>query len=116
VVVGIEEDEALVERASETLADLDIDTAAVIVRNLTEGCPKQGPFNVIVVAGAVDFIPQRLFDQLADGGRLVTILKENGVGRGTVFTKNGAKVTSKALFDAHVPDLPGFQNPTGFKF
>ena len=116
VVVGIEDDEALVEMASATLADLKIDNAAVIERSLTEGCPKQGPFNVIVIAAGVEEVPKALLEQLADGGRLVTVLKKEGIGRGSVITRKGSKFETKSVFDANVPDLAVFKKPARFKF
>ncbi len=116
VVVAIEQDAAMVDRASQILADLEIENAAVIQRTLCEGCLKQGPFNVIVIAGGVEEIPGILLDQLAEGGRLVTVKLEKGVGRGHVITRKGRQFKDRDFFDAQVPVLPGFEKAKGFQF
>ena len=40
---------------------------------LPGGHPAKAPYDVIFVGGAVDEVPQTLFDQLKEGGRLVTV-------------------------------------------
>lgn len=116
VVVGIEDDPGLVELATEALGNLEIDNAAVIDRNLTKGCPGQGPFNVIMIAGGVEEIPETLKAQLVDGGRLVTVKVDRGVGRGFVLTRSGNKFGGREVFDAQVPVLPGFRRKKTFEF
>lgn len=116
VVVAIEQDPELVEQATENLANLEIENAAVIERPLCEGCLKQGPFNVILMAGGVEEIPEILTDQLAEGGRLVTVKVENGISRGHVVTKTGGKLSGRDIFDAHARILPGYEKARSFKF
>ncbi len=116
VVVAIEQDPELVEQATENLANLEIENAAVIERPLCEGCLKQGPFNVILMAGGVEEIPKILTDQLAEGGRLVTVKVENRIGRGHVVTKTGGKLSGRDIFDAHARILPGYEKARSFKF
>ena len=116
VVVAIEQDPALVELATENLAKLEIENAAVIERTLCEGCLKQGPFNVIMMAGGVEEIPKVLTDQLAEGGRLVTVKIENGIGRGHIITKTESKLAELDIFDAQAHLLPGYKKTRSFKF
>lgn len=116
VVVGLEEDEELAKTAAETLDALDIANAAVITGNLREGVPSQGPYQVIFINGAVEEIPTPITDQLAEGGRLVTVLVKDGVGHGHIITKAGGNVGGRDLFDADVPFLPGFQKKASFRF
>lgn len=116
VVVAIEQDPELVEQATENLANLEIENAAVIERPLREGYLKQGPFNVILMAGGVEEIPEILTDQLAEGGRLVTVKVENGISRGHVVTKTGGKLSGRDIFDAHARILPGYEKARSFKF
>lgn len=116
VVVAIEQDPVLVEQATENLANLEIENAAVIERTLCEGCLKQGPFNVIMLAGGVEEIPKVLTDQLAEGGRLVTVKIENGIGRGHLITKTQGKLAGSDFFDAQAHLLPGYEKAKTFKF
>ena len=118
VVVGLEEDEAVVAKATETLTSLGIDNAVAVQGKLAEGCPKQGPYDVVVVAGGVRQGLDPLLAQLKpDVGRLVTIVVERGVGQATLFTRAGESVGRRRLFEAHPPGiLPGFNQSEGFVF
>lgn len=116
-VVAVESDAKLVQAATNTLAELRIDTVAVMQGELREGCPKQAPFDVIVLDGAVSEIPDALVEQLADGGRLVAAVRKNqAVGRGGLIVRRGDVIARRELFDATVPWLPGFEPAPGFVF
>jgi len=116
VVVGLEENKELMERAGEILADLEIENAAVIEGKLNEGCPRQGPYQVIIIGGAVEEIPGAILDQLADGGRLVTVLEKDGVGCGHLVQRVGKTFSGQDHFDASLPPLPGFEKAQKFTF
>lgn len=116
-VVALEGEADLAAEANRTLSELEIDNAVVVEGPLTEGYPKQAPYNVIVLGGAVAEILPAIGDQLADGGRLVAVVKrEPGMGRATLMQRNGGVVSSRILFDASVPMLPGFEVEPGFVF
>ena len=55
-------------------------------------------------------------DQLADGGRLVAVVRERGVGRAMLFARNAEIISTRVLFDASVSMLPGLQRQPGFVF
>lgn len=115
-VVGLESDEELVKRASERLNEVRADNAVVIQGDPAAGVHDQGPFDVIVIAGAVDGVPQTLFDQLAEGGRLVTFVRSGPVGRATVFTKGHGAVGERVVFDGSATLVPGFEKESDFVF
>ncbi|MFQ6018971.1 MAG: protein-L-isoaspartate O-methyltransferase, partial [Kiloniellaceae bacterium] len=116
-VVALESDTELAAKANRILADLGIDNAVVVEGPLTEGYPKQAPYNVIVLGGAVAEIPAAISDQLADGGRLVTVVRNaTAVGQATLTQRSGEVVSSRGLFDAASPLLPGFEVEPGFVF
>ncbi len=115
-VVAIEEDADLAKKAESKLADLDIHSVPVLVTAHKDGAAKQGPYSLIVINGAVDDVPDALVKQLADGGRLVCVRMDGGVGRGHLVTKNGGIASGRDLFDAHVPPLAGFERDKGFVF
>ena len=109
-VVGIEEEEQLANQATSNLIELGFDNVAIMTSPLTEGYEKQGPYNVIVISGSVGEVPYGITDQLADGGRLVTIIEKNdSLGKGVLMTKFGSTVGSREVFDASAPTLPGFE-------
>jgi protein-L-isoaspartate(D-aspartate) O-methyltransferase len=115
-VVAVESDAALAERAAKTLAALNVDNAAVVQGDLLRGKPEQGPFDVIFINGAVDFVPDALKQQLADGGRLVCIVRDGPNGRATLVTRTGHAFSQRQEFDASTPLLPGFAKQKGFVF
>ena len=118
VVVGLEEEDAVVAKASEHFTSLGIDNAVMVQNKLAEGCAKQGPYDVIVVAGGVQRGWEGLLSQLKpDVGRMVAIVMERGVGQATLFTRAGDTYGRRRLFEAHPPGvLPGFNQSEGFVF
>jgi protein-L-isoaspartate(D-aspartate) O-methyltransferase len=116
-VVALEEDADLVNWASETLLGLGIDNAVVVQGKLPEGLADQGPYDVIFVNGAVDRVPEGLREQLADGGRLVAVVRgEKGVGHATLVTRSGNAFGHRTDFDANARILPGFARLPTFVF
>jgi protein-L-isoaspartate(D-aspartate) O-methyltransferase len=116
-VVALESDEPLATRATSILAELAADNAVVVDGPLIEGYPKQGPYDVICIEGAVREIPKALTDQLAEGGRLAAVI-DNGAGPGRVvlILKQGGIVSKRTIFDANIPSLPEFERSAGFVF
>ena len=74
----IERHASLAENAEKVLKRLGLTNVVVHVGDGTLGLPKYAPFDVIMITAAAPRVPQPLFDQLAEGGRLV--LPEGGAG------------------------------------
>lgn len=115
-VVGLEDSEAMVEKATEMLASAEVMNAAVVKGDLKAGASAHGPFDVIFVNGAVTQIPKSWIEQLAAGGRLVVVQAGDHIGRAKVFTKVGNAVGDRIVFDAAIPTLPGFEPAAEFVF
>lgn len=116
-VVAVESEDHLVRRAGATLSDLSIDNTVVVKGDLTEGYPAQAPYDIILINGAVHRVPDAISGQLADDGRLVTVLRDgSGVGRAYLMRRTGDVVAGRVLFDAAVPFLAGFEPQAGFVF
>lgn len=113
-VVGLEASDEKVDSATETLMEMDIVNAAFVKGDLKSGAAEHGPFNVIFAAASVHDVPQSWLSQLANGGRLVTIIPEGPVGRCHVYTKNGDAIGDRVAFDATLPALPGFERKAEF--
>src|SRR3546814_4517402 len=106
-VVGLDCDGAATAEATANLAQLGMDNAVFVVGPLDRGYVKQAPYNVIVFQGAIDAVPPEIADQLAEGGRLVAVLRQpRGLGLGTVFVREHGTLTGRAAFDAATPLLP----------
>ncbi len=115
-VVSLESNAALARQATRTLADMGIDTVAVVEGALADGCRDQAPFDVIFFDGAVAEIPDSVSSQLAEGGRLVAVVAVAGGGKGVLMTRRRGILTSREVFDGGTPLLPGFQRRTAFVF
>ena len=117
--VGVEPRADFAARAGGLLAALGIDNAVVVERAPAEGCAEHAPYDAIVVAGAVDAAPEALLDQLAEGGRLVAVLRGGGAGRAgkaVLWLRTGGHASRRTLFDAAAAPLPGFARSAGFVF
>ncbi len=115
-VVALECDSGLAARGREQFARLRIDGATQVDGPLSEGWPLKAPYDMILVEGAVELLPGALFEQLADGGRLVAVVEADGIGRATLFDKRNDVLSHRVVFDASVPILPGLKRKRGFVF
>lgn len=115
-VVGLECDDGLFERASKNIVDMEADNAAIICGDLAEGYPPEGPYDVILLQGSVREIPESLFASLKEGGRLVAIIGNRGIGQACLYRKIGGEITGISAFDAAAPELPGFETAAEFVF
>ncbi|MFL6751907.1 MAG: protein-L-isoaspartate O-methyltransferase family protein, partial [Sphingomicrobium sp.] len=103
--------------SSAELADRGRELGIDIVEGpLEAGHKKAAPYDLILIDGAVEEIPQTIIDQLAEGGRLGTALTDGGVTRLIVGRKAGIAFGYLSLADAGVPVLPGFSRPKAFTF
>lgn len=84
--------------------------------SLESGSAEGGPYDQILIDGAVEVIPDALISQLAEGGRLGTALIDRGVTRLVVGRKAGGAFGYLSFGDAGVPALPGFARPKEFTF
>ena len=116
-VIALDVDGSLAAEAERTLSAVDADNAIVVTGPLTEGYARQAPYDVILLGGAVDHLPQALADQLAEGGRIVGVLREaGGVGQASLWAKHRGALSSRRLFEASLPPLPGIARPVRFEF
>jgi len=88
----------------------------VVEGSLEKGQPEGAPYDQILIDGAVEYIPDAIIEQLADGGRLGVAITDRGITRLTVGRKAGDAFGTLSVGDAGVPALPGFQRPRAFTF
>jgi protein-L-isoaspartate(D-aspartate) O-methyltransferase len=116
-VVALESDAELAARAEATLRYLGVDNVVLVQGPLEQGYAKQAPYDVILLHGAVAEVPPAILEQLADGGRLVTVVSPDGrMGQARLFQRTGKVETGRILFDAATPLLPGFEPKPVFEF
>jgi protein-L-isoaspartate(D-aspartate) O-methyltransferase len=116
-VVALEGDPELARRARAALVDHSIASVGIVEGRLAEGCPLRAPYDIILFGGAVAAVPEEISAQLAEGGRLVAVVRAEGeVGRATLTTRTGGVVARRVIFDAAIPRLLGFPPEPAFIF
>lgn len=113
-VVGLEEDHDFAAEAERALAEAGADNAAIVEGPLADGAAKHGPYDVIMLQGAVQHLPQTITDQLKDGGRIVAIFQEGALGVVRVGYRIDGQMTWRFAFNAGAPVLPGFEANRAF--
>ena len=108
-VVATESDPSLIATATEQ-------GVQVINGPLEAGYAKDAPYDQILIDGAVEYLPDAIVEQLADGGRLGAALIDRGITRLIVGRKASGAFGYLSIGDAGVPALPGFSRPKAFTF
>ncbi|PWR23341.1 protein-L-isoaspartate(D-aspartate) O-methyltransferase [Zavarzinia compransoris] len=115
-VTALESVADLAARAKAAVAGLGLGNVAVVTGELAQGHAAGAPYDVILIEASVPEVPAALYDQLAEGGRLIAVLRNGPIGVATLYTKTGGIVGRRPLFDAATPVLPGFERPAAFVF
>jgi len=115
-VVALEEDATLAAGAQGVLSNLGYDTVAVVEGPLREGYAAQGPYDVILIEGAVQSVPTGIIAQLKDEGRLVVVEGVGNAGVARLYVKQGGVTSPRRAFNAAVKPLPGFHTAPAFEF
>lgn len=99
------------------LKEMGIDADAVEASAvLAHGLKKSAPYDIVLIDGAVEFIPDALVEQLRDGGRLGGAIIDQGITRLVTGRKAGGSFGYLTIADAATPALPGFERPPAFVF
>ncbi len=121
-VVGVEPNAVLHKAAEANVAKYAHSKAEILAGAPVEGCGVLAPFDVILINGGVEFVPEILFNQLSDGGRLVVVVRSYSpdhavhTGQARLYRKTKGGISWTVLFDANVQPAPGFAAPRGFAF
>ncbi|MEC7670568.1 MAG: protein-L-isoaspartate O-methyltransferase, partial [Pseudomonadota bacterium] len=113
-VVAVEEDEDMAGESAELLSSVNADNVIPHTGPLAEGATDHGPYDVIIIEGGVEEVPQTLTDQLKDGGRIACLFMEDRLGVVRIGYKQDGRVTWRFSFNASAPVLPGFAKETAF--
>ena len=111
-VVALESDPGLAATAGKLLGAAP--NVSVVTGGLAAGWPGSGPYDAIILEGAVSELPQALREQLRDGGRLVAVVGDNSQHKATLWRRLGSNFDQRAAFDAAAPRLPGFERKPAF--
>jgi len=121
-VTAVEPDALLHQEVEKHIATYAAGRAVAYAGAPVEGCIGRAPFDVIFINGSAEFVPQVLFDQLAEGGRLIAVRVSYDkphaahIGQACLYRKTKGGVSEQLLFDANIRPAPGFYLPRGFTF
>ncbi|WP_206531577.1 protein-L-isoaspartate O-methyltransferase family protein [Affinirhizobium pseudoryzae] len=115
-VVAVESDADLAAKATATLSSLGCDNAVIVTGQMEEGHAAEAPYDVIFINGAVEEVPDALFGQLRDGGRLVTVVGYGNASTARMYLKEHGVVSESVYFNTSVRPLPGFRKAAEFVF
>lgn len=107
-VVGVEDDAARASAGAAALASVGAGNAVIVTGALAAGAAEKGPYDIILVEGAAETVPEAILSQLKDGGRIGVLFMENALGVARIGYKSDGAVSWQFAFNASAPVLPGF--------
>ena len=113
-VIALENNDELLAAARRNLEALAISNVSVVSGRLSAGWPGKAPYDAIILQGSISITPSDILDQLKDGGRLVAIVNDRGIGKATIWRRLGRSMDARVAFDATAPELPGFAKAPAF--
>jgi protein-L-isoaspartate(D-aspartate) O-methyltransferase len=108
-VIALLPDSKAAAAASEALAGLGITNVSAIATAPASGYAARAPYDVILIEGGVESVPEVIQEQLRNGGRLVAIGVERAIGQAFLIHKIGGVAARRPDFQAGAPLLPGFE-------
>ena len=115
-VVAVESDAGMAAEAEALLGAASVDNAVVLGGALAAGDAGHGPYDVIVLEGAVERLPEALTAQLKPGGRIAAIFADGAGGQARLGLGTAGGLAWRRIFDATAPVLPGFERAKAFEF
>jgi len=115
-VVALEDDPALTTQAKTTLAAAGVSGVTVSTGPLVGGWPAAAPYDLILLNGATEIVPDRLGSQLKPSGRLACIFGHAPAAKAMIYRVSEGRLVGRPAFDAAAPVLPGFAAPPAFVF
>ncbi len=113
-VVAVEDNRALVEHARAALGATA--NVSIIESPLQEGHAANAPYDLIVIDGAVQQVPDAIVAQLAQDGRLLAGIDENGVSRLAIGRRHGGAFALVPFADTDIAPLAAFARPKSYSF
>ncbi len=114
-VISLEEDKNFFNLAEQNIKNLDVDNIINVYGSFKVGFAKHAPYDYIIILGCFDFLNNALFNQLANGGKLLVCerissdIKESKL---YVYSKSKNECVKRELFDLNLPRLVENKNNT----
>lgn len=115
-VVALEEDASLAHQAEQALAAAGATSVVVATGPLMAGWPAAAPYDLILLNGVTEVLPETLGRQLKPDGRLACVFGRGPTGKAMMYRVAEGRLAGRPIFDAAGPLLPGFAAPEVFVF
>ena len=107
-VVAVERHD-LAQEAQTRLIENGYDNILVREGNINEGAEEEGPYDAILIEGAVEYINEEIINQLKLEGRIIAVFKEKNLGQCRLGIKTNFGVQWRNLFEANCVLLNDFR-------
>jgi protein-L-isoaspartate(D-aspartate) O-methyltransferase len=115
-VITLDQDPDLSFAARAALESSGITNARTVCTNPADGWGDDAPFDLILLNGSAEFVPDAWLAQLAPGGRLGVIVRKGVAGTARIYTKSGESIAYLSVFDAAPPVVESLKTPPAFRF
>lgn len=102
--------------AQAALESAGITNAKAVSTAAVDGWKDEAPYDVILLNGSAEIVPDAWLKQLAPGGRLGVIVRQGAAGSARIYTRADDATAYRAVFDAAPPVAPGLAKPPSFAF
>jgi len=113
-VITLDPDADLSFAARSALESCGVTNAKTVSTAAVDGWKDEAPYEVILLNGAAEIVPEAWIEQLAPGGRLGVIVREGAAGAARIYTRTGDASAFRTAFDAFPPVAPGLTRPHAF--
>lgn len=115
-IITVDNSDNFVENITALMAELNIQNVSVIHHDISVGYPNHAPYDLIFINGAVQQIPDTLFEQLVPQGKVLTALKKAFISEAVFQYKANGTVQTERLFECAISLLPEFGKKSKFVF
>jgi protein-L-isoaspartate(D-aspartate) O-methyltransferase len=115
-VVAHDPDANLSFAARAALESCGLENVKTVSGPIVDGWSDDAPYDVIMLNGAAEIVPEAWLKQLAPNGRLAAIVRTGAAGSARIYTRSGDTIAYRVAFDAAPPVAPGLEKPPAFVF
>ncbi len=102
--------------AQAALESVGVTNAKAVSTAAVDGWGDEAPYDVILLNGSAEFVPDAWLKQLAPGGRLGVIVRQGAAGSARIYTRSDDATGYLVAFDAAPPVVPGLAKAPSFAF
>ena len=113
-VVAVEEDPALASEARGALSEIGADTVILEEGPLADGAAAHGPYDVLLIEGGVETVPEALLAQVKEGGRIAALFVAGEFGEVRIGHRRAGGTDWRPAFNAGAPLLHPFRKALSF--